>query len=662
MQKTAFASLLFLASCVPPGGGGGQRCANAGECPQGAACSDGRCTCVAGASRGCGCPGGGQGLQVCGADHAFGACMCESVGDGGGLPTDDASMSTDDASMPNGDGGPQPDGGADECADGETDEEACGINGNGTRLRSCVGGAWSAFGPCSDPDEMCADGDTEEVACGLNGRGLTRRECDGARWGPFDECDDPDDCVDDAEEDDGCGLNGRGVSTRQCIDGEWFQPGGCDDPDECTDGDADFGECGPNGRGREERRCDEGQWSDWVCDDGDVCEDGEMELADACGINGRGEATRQCDDGRWGPLECDDPDRCEDGDVELNPCPDGTEQDRECARGQWGLWSGCDGEQREGVVMQCGRSTRNVNDFLVGPLAGGEVEVRQGCVPVEGTLAVLVTRAAGADFRAALDPIRRFVQAGGNVVTEFTATETVYNAIFDQNVPAGDFNGGCGDNIQPAHQYNANDAFWRVNRFEPLAEGRTGCGHDMSAWRDVVFLGGWDAETVSLAYATLGNGRVWLVNVDWQDNDEQITAESRALMASMIAWGDGGGVVPDDPDDPPPADCEGDVFGGVCVNHVSENCVRDGSARAYCRERGERLITFAELRAIVAAGWRTPQPDQFHTLAVDEYEDCPDDGVGNVAAPGWRADFDFFRCGDSPGYCRRAMVCVADAE
>lgn len=58
---------------------------------------------------------------------------------------------------------------------------------------------------------------------------------------------------------------------------------------------------------------------------------------------------------------------------------------------------------------------------------------------------------------------------------------------------------------------------------------QTGCGHSMSHFLDIVPLGGWGPAHVSLAYAALGDGRVWLANLDWQDDDEVITDASRAL-------------------------------------------------------------------------------------------------------------------------------------
>ncbi len=110
-------------------------------------------------------------------------------------------------------------------------------------------------------------------------------------------------------------------------------------------------------------------------------------------------------------------------------------------------------------------------------------------------------------------------------------------------------------------------------------------------------------------------------------------------------------------------DCDGELFDGLCVGPVSESCVEEGSARAWCRDRGARLMTHAELLRVANAGWTVPSPGQYHTLAVDDYDPCADEGgVGNVAAPGWggRPVGDHWNCGDDPSFCRRAMACIID--
>ena len=102
------------------------------------------------------------------------------------------------------------------------------------------------------------------------------------------------------------------------------------------------------------------------------------------------------------------------------------------------------------------------------------------------------------------------------------------------------------------------------------------------------------------------------------------------------------------------ADCEVGVFDGICVTHLSEDCVH-GSAQEYCAQYG-RVITFDEFHRVVAAGWERPD-NSFHTMSVIEYDECPD-GAGSVGIPGW-GNFSHFRCGDDLDYCHRAIMCVA---
>ena len=47
-------------------------------------------------------------------------------------------------------------------------------------------------------------------------------------------------------------------------------------------------------------------------------------------------------------------------------------------------------------------------------------------------------------------------------------------------------------------------------------------------------IGGWDANNVSIGYINVGAGRLWLVEADWQDSDNNFTEGSRDLMAAFI--------------------------------------------------------------------------------------------------------------------------------
>ena len=114
---------------------------------------------------------------------------------------------------------------------------------------------------------------------------------------------------------------------------------------------------------------------------------------------------------------------------------------------------------------------------------------------------------------------------------------------------------------------------------------------------------------------------------------------------------DGCRAAGDDDEEP---DCSGIFYGDVCVAWVSDQCI-EGSARQLCADRDARVITLDEFRAVVAGGWERPNAS-FHTMSVDEYDQCQGD-VGNVGIPGWR-DFTHWNCGDEQNYCNRAVMCV----
>lgn len=238
---------------------------------------------------------------------------------------------------------------------------------------------------------------------------------------------------------------------------------------------------------------------------------------------------------------------------------------------------------------------------------------------------------------------RAYVSAGGLVITEYSVAENVYNAIFQTNVAAGNMLGACSDNINPAVRFTLADPFWIANGALPVQANLTGCGLNMQGWNQpIVRLGGWDANSTSLAYRDLGAGRVWLVEADWQDNQAEFNAASRQIMRHMIFNGRRA--------------CAGQVIGGVCVVHQSAECV-NGSVEAYCDQQGGEPITFAEFQAIVAGGWVRPN-GSYHTMAVAQYDQCPNDaGYGNVGIPGF-GDFNLWACGENQNYCNRAMICV----
>jgi len=118
----------------------------------------------------------------------------------------------------------------------------------------------------------------------------------------------------------------------------------------------------------------------------------------------------------------------------------------------------------------------------------------------------------------------------------------------------------------------------------------------------------------------------------------------------------------DEPEGPAPnpdPECNnGSFIAGMCWTNLSAPCHR-GRATTYCADIGARLPTQNDLERRFDRGWE-PGPD-YHTMAIQvgpEHE-CRD-GVANVILPTYiRArSYEVWECGDNPGFCNRAVVCV----
>ena len=180
-------------------------------------------------------------------------------------------------------------------------------------------------------------------------------------------------------------------------------------------------------------------------------------------------------------------------------------------------------------LMLCGGSTRDPQT-LVDP--GDALQVVAGCAPDANTQAMLVTRGAAGQLNGAA--WRPYVDAGGIIITEYNISDDVYNAVFGTGVAQGGGLGGCSDDLNPAVRFNLNDPFWQSLGGLP-APGGTGCGMDMTPWgQPIVRLGGWDANSTSLAYRDSVAGRVWLVEADWQDGEGAFGDPARQMMRYMM--------------------------------------------------------------------------------------------------------------------------------
>jgi len=375
------------------------------------------------------------------------------------------------------------DGGDNDC-DGEIDEDDPGLGD------SCDSGQ---LGPCWQGRRRCIEG------------GLTCQPV----VDPYEEtCDGVDnDC-------DGTADEGRPESNQQC--------------------EAEvLGECG-FGLTRCEGVflwCDGLDPSEELCDGLDNDCDGTVDEAEpeAGGPGGPGDGLA-CDTG--------EPGVCAQG---VGVCEDGAfrcEQavfpsDEQCD----GLDNDCDGEDDEDdgqgecvrdFLMVCGSSGRDVMTFVP---EGVALQRRDGCAPDADVQAMLIPRSGGNRIDGA--GARAYLEAGGVIITEYSVSHTVYNSILGGAHPQGGRHGGCGDNIPLTWRGAEDDPFWVANL--PVGDaGREGCGHSVGHLPDLTLLAGWSANSAAVGYIDVGAGRLWLVDVDWQDREASQTAYTRQLLGYMI--------------------------------------------------------------------------------------------------------------------------------
>ncbi|MEE2959290.1 MAG: hypothetical protein VYA34_00990 [Myxococcota bacterium] len=120
-----------------------------------------------------------------------------------------------------------------DCETGAQEQQSCGLNENGSQIRTCTDGAWGAFGDCADPD-VCTTGATAQQACGLNENGSQIRTCTDGAWGAFGDCADPDVCTTGATAQQACGDNNNGNQSRVCVNGQWSDWTACNTVLGCT--------------------------------------------------------------------------------------------------------------------------------------------------------------------------------------------------------------------------------------------------------------------------------------------------------------------------------------------------------------------------------------------------------------------------------------------
>jgi subtilisin-like proprotein convertase family protein len=180
-------------------------------------------------------------------------------------------------------------------------------------------------------------------------------------------------------------------------------------------------------------------------------------------------------------------------------------------------------------LMLCGGSGVDVATFIPD---GVELNVVESCTPDENTQAILITRSGIFDGQV----IQDYVQNGGVVLTEYSITDNVFNAVFDEMVPGdGGQMGSCNDIAPTVVQFTPGDPFWAENEFVAIQLFESGCGaNNIIDYPGVVPLAGWSDAQVSIGYRDDGPGRMWLTEFDWSDGQMVDFTYSAQLMGSMI--------------------------------------------------------------------------------------------------------------------------------
>ncbi len=184
-------------------------------------------------------------------------------------------------------------------------------------------------------------------------------------------------------------------------------------------------------------------------------------------------------------------------------------------------------------IMFCG-STDRAGANLYGA-AGPYTEVT-GCAPTASTQAMLVTRSGtvagnGAAWLA-------YLNGGGKIITEYSISDEVYNAIYGTAYSQGAGYGDCYDNAMPQVKLNPTHPFWVANNIAETLSDEASCGYSLNALVTgepaVTALGGALNGAVMFAIRPQGAaGMLYLLEADWQDSDF-FTDDSKAFMAALI--------------------------------------------------------------------------------------------------------------------------------
>ncbi|MGA9574632.1 MAG: hypothetical protein WBS20_11870 [Lysobacterales bacterium] len=189
-------------------------------------------------------------------------------------------------------------------------------------------------------------------------------------------------------------------------------------------------------------------------------------------------------------------------------------------------------------LMYCGSASTGGSNLYLGVGPFNEVT---GCTPNADTQALLITRYGSISGNGAA--WLAYLNAGGVIITEYSISHTVYNEIYGVGYAQGTRFGSCSDNTMPSQKLNPGSEFWQVNSgLTETPAGQEGCGYDLTAIvngeDEVVALGGLvNTSYISLAARQQGSGMLWLLDIDWQDGQENFSEMSKYLMGVLIGGG-----------------------------------------------------------------------------------------------------------------------------
>jgi hypothetical protein len=183
-------------------------------------------------------------------------------------------------------------------------------------------------------------------------------------------------------------------------------------------------------------------------------------------------------------------------------------------------------------LMLCGPSERDVMTFVPATANLTLVSVSTNCSPDGATQAILISRDGVGQYNP--QALQSYVDAGGIVLTEYGGSYAVFTSLFSPVSQPLDSFGNCDDLPPTVVKHTANDPFWTDNLFTQLPLDQSGCGYPVQDFPGVTPLFGWDGTNAAGGYRDRGQGRLWLTDWDWQDQDVTYPQWAKDLVFYMI--------------------------------------------------------------------------------------------------------------------------------